>query len=402
MQKFKNIAVIIFVWVLLWISQIIFSVLYNPQKDYHLWIWSWSWTNKITHTGYSLQQIIDFVTSKPTEFQTGFIKKYNAWCKYGKGECRAFIWQDMFTSYKWLDSIQYIGKDLDISKPSNITNRFDEITNLNPRRRYPYLFSQYIWPSTSKEYPNKDEMKLTRKNTILLWEQGISYSCDRKKIDKISQLNYQEFLQAIQEKNPEYWYPCNNDELAHALAFNYYHYLDDVKNSSLYYMVASFHDDTPSITLSMPAIIQWREGNNKISAFLWYDKLQKHYKELQKGDLEEDKRQKIELQIDMAIERTVSELSLHILTKASELSTKQKDPGSCIHSVSCLKNKWYISTVIKEIKNNCTKDSISCEILSIGQRSWWIKDSGTLTYPVNGTATYAWRAEKELRWVKVK
>jgi hypothetical protein len=71
----------------------------------------------------------------------------------------------------------------------------------------------------------------------------------------------------------------------------------------------------------------------------------------------------------MAIERMVSELSLHILTKASEVSTKQKDPESCIHSISCLKNKQYISTIIREIKDNCVKDSISCEILSIGQKS---------------------------------
>ena len=402
MQKFKNIAVIIFVWVVLWASQIIFSVLYNPQKDYHLWIWSWSWTTTITHTGYALQQIIEFVTSTPAEFQTGFIKKYNIWCEYGQGNCHAFIWQDIFTSYKWLDTIQYIGKDVNLRVPSNITNKFDEITNLNPHRAYPYLLWQYIGPATDKEYTNKDGLELSRRNTVLLWEKGISYSCDKEKIEKISHLSYQEFLNALHNKDLNYWYPCNTDTLAHALAFNYYHYLNDVKKSSLYYMVASFHDDTPFITVSMPAIIQWREWNNKISAFLWYDKLQNNRKDLKVENLSDDKRKKIELQIDLAVERMVSELSLHILTKASESSKKQKDSESCSHSISCLKNKWYISTVIQEIKNSCTTDSISCEILSIGQKSWRIKNNGSLIYPLSNVATYAWRAEKWLRWVKVK
>jgi hypothetical protein len=98
--------------------------------------------------------------------------------------------------------------------------------------------------------------KLTRQNTIKIGEEAIDYECDRNKINKIAKLSYQEFLNAITDKNPDYRYPCYSDDLPHALAFNYYYYIDDPKNASLYYMVASFHDNTPSITLSMPAIIQ--------------------------------------------------------------------------------------------------------------------------------------------------
>jgi hypothetical protein len=170
----------------------------------------------------------------------------------------------------------------------------------------------------------------------------------------------------------------------------------------LYYMVASFHDETPSITLSMPAIIQWREWNNKISAFLRYNKLHNHYKDLQNKDIPEDKREKIKFNINIAIERTVSELSLHILTKASTLASKNKESLSCIHSVSCLKQKKYISHIITHIKNNCTTDPISCKILSLGQESWWIKNNGTLIYPINSVAQYARKEEESLRWVKVK
>ncbi len=401
MQKFKNIVFVFVVLSIWWISQIIFSVLYSPFQNWHLGIWSGSWTNTITITWFALQQFIDFKQSIPTEITTWWIYDYNSKCSFWAGNCISFWGQDFYSAFSWIDTIQYIGKDVDISKPSNITNKFNSINNLNPKRWYPYLFIQYIWPS-KKNDSNNETTILTRKNTVKIGEEWINYQCDRNKINKISQLNYQEFLDAISNKKSEYRYPCKSDELAHALAFNYYHYMNDPIKSSLYYMVASFHDETPSITLSMPAIIQWREGNNKISAFLWYDKLQKHYKDLERKDLEDDKRKKTEFQVDVAIERMVSELSLHILTQASELSAQQEDAESCRQSVSCLKEKKYITTILNNIKNNCSKDRISCEILSIGQQSWRIKDSGSLQYPINGTATYAWRAEKWLRWVKVK
>jgi hypothetical protein len=65
-------------------------------------------------------------------------------------------------------------------------------------------------------------------------------------------------LDAIAVKNPELRAPCQDYRLPHNLAFNYFQYIGDNNKAAYYYMVASFHDDVPGITLSMPAIIRGR------------------------------------------------------------------------------------------------------------------------------------------------
>lgn len=245
----------------------------------------------------------------------------------------------MISTFARLNTIQYIAKEIDLNQPSNITNNFYTLHTLNPSRVYPHRFAQYIGPSSKKYTDNNELTKLTRTNTILIGEAGIRYSCDMKKIDKISKLNYQEFLQAIAEHNPEYRHPCTSDDLAHALAFNYYHYLDNIEKSVLYYMVASFHDDTPKITLSMPAIMQGREGNNKISAFLWYDRLQNNYKEMNKKDIPDDKYEQLKNNVTTATQKMVSEFALYMLTKATTKAIAQKETPSCAHSLTCLEDK---------------------------------------------------------------
>ena len=396
MQKIKNTLFIIIILWIWWISQIIFSVLYSPTKNWHLGIGSGSWTNAIAMTGFEQQQFLDFTQSTPKDIITWWLQDYNKRCKYWSGNCIWFLGQDLLSAFKWINTIQYIGKDVDISKPSDITNRFNDINNLNPKRRYPYLFAQYIWPS-KKDNLNNEMTKITRKNTIKIWEQWISYQCDKNKIEKIAKLQYKEFLNALDSKNPQYRYPCQSDDLAHALAFNYYHYMDDPIKSSLYYMVASFHDQTPLITVSMPAIIQWRDWNNKISAFLRYDRLQNNYQELKKKDLPDDKYKQIEKSVDTAIKKMVSEFSLYILTQASMLWTSKKLSNECIQSLSCLQKNNLISESIAQIKNNCMTDKISCEILSLWTQLWWIKNNWTLVYPVDLGMKYN-RNTKQAIW----
>jgi len=401
MRKTKNIISIIIIWLLRRGSQIIFSVLYSPYQPSHAGIWSGSWTQHITQTGFFYNQLIAFTSSKPLPITTGLLDNYNESCAYGIWDCHAFWWQRLYSAFSRLTIIQYIGKDVDITQPSDITNRFHHLHSLNPNRRYPHLFAQYIWPSSKKSDTNTTWWRITRENTVKIGEAGIRYSCDMNKIKKISDLTYTEFLQAIADHNPAYRYPCTTDELAHALAFNYYHYLDNVEKSSLYYMVASFHDETPKITLSMPAIIQWREWNNKVSSFLRYDRLQNNYKELKKKDLPDDKRKQIEDNVSTALKKMVSEFSMHILTQATKLATEKKANNNCIHSTSCLKSNGYLSTIISQIQSSCTTDTVSCEILSIGQESNWIKSNGNLIHPDPST-TYTRKEKENLWWVSVK
>ncbi len=44
------------------------------------------------------------------------------------------------------------------------------------------------------------------------------------------------------------------------LAFDYYHYLGDAEQAIEYYKIAAMHDDVPSISIKMPAILARQYG----------------------------------------------------------------------------------------------------------------------------------------------
>ena len=79
-------------------------------------------------------------------------------------------------------------------------------------------------------------------------------------------------------------------------------------------MVASFHDDVPGITVSMPAIVRGRAGDNLVSANIRYDRFQNannQYKKLK--DKKGDESQELEKTMDNAIKKAVSEISIYII-----------------------------------------------------------------------------------------
>lgn len=376
-------------------------MLYSPELS-HLGIPSWSWTDIITTIGFKEQQLNNFTTSTPIPlYHNGLLDRYNKSCKDKNETCKAIWGQSFLGSLVRLETIQYIAQDIDIQKPSDLTNRIDKITHYLSDRNYPYLFAQYIWPSSKNNTTNTGDNKITRDNTINIGEQGIWYSCDMDKIRKISTLDYKSFIQAVEYKNPNYRYPCDNGDLAHALAFNYYYYLHDTAKASLYYMIASFHDNTPLITLSMPAIILWREGNHKTSSFLRYDRLHTAYKQL-KDNKNSDEQDNIQTTIDKSLKEMVSEYSLHIIDQAMLLAEKDSLPPSCLHSLSCLQTKKYITHIINTITQNCSSDKISCEIMDLGKEYGRISSSWILIYPSDDTMIYSWDEEKSQWWIAKK
>lgn len=164
------------------------------------------------------------------------------------------------------------------NKANDVSNRIISLTDLSPHWIAPYLFGSMMGPSSNKEKANQSD-KISRYNSISLGESGIEYFCDQEKIEKIKDLTYSEFIQAHEEKRSDLRSPCQDYRLPHSLAFNYFYYTNNTEKSSLYYMIAAFHDDVPSITLSMPAIIRSRNGDHMTSANLWYDKFQNSLQE---------------------------------------------------------------------------------------------------------------------------
>lgn len=85
-------------------------------------------------------------------------------------------------------------------------------------------------------------------------------TCDPDKIDAIKSLSPTEFISAVHSKDPRYRELCPDYRLPQMLAFDYYYYLDDAEQAIEYYKIAAMHDDVPSISIKMPAILARQYG----------------------------------------------------------------------------------------------------------------------------------------------
>lgn len=403
MQKKRlHILSILLIIFLRWISEVGFAIQYSTAKDSYLWLKSGDRVYKLAPKwGYFEQQIDNFTNSKPLPYQTSIIGKYQAQCPYGIGNCSAFLWQDALSAFYRIDSIQYIAKDVDIRSPSDLTNRLALLHDSSPQRYYPYILTQYIWPTTKSSFETEPvEARLTRDNTILLWEKGIDSLCDKNRIEWINSLEYSNFIKELQNPESKYRYPCPLWwELAHTLAFNYFYYDGNPEKAILYYKVASFHDDIPAITSSMPAIIEWNEGNHKISAYLRYDQFSNsiHNYSNNKENLREDELNSLERTMKKSLEKTGEEFNLYLLDEASALALEDNN-NDCATSKNCLEQQSYLQNTIRRIEDNCTLDPIACEILAIGKENDRI--SSSTIYPTHPDKSYIWNTETGERDIK--
>lgn len=405
-MKKRRKVIILTIW-LLWlrrISQIIFDVFYSTNKDNYLWIQHGQWVNSITSSWWYEEQHIDlFTKSKPIDYLPSQIWQFQNQCKYKEGNCVAIIGQDALSSFHWVSAIQYIAREVDTSNPSDITNRFGLLSDSKPKWFYPYILLQYLG-MPSKESPDQEHSQIARTNTIRLWEKWIQYFCDEDMITKIDTLTYSEFNQALEEKNTEYRYPCREGgELAHTLAFNYFYYLGDAISSIKYYKVASFHDDVPVITTSMPAIIEGKEGNNKISAYLRYDKFYNAATKLENKELNPDEIASLESNVAKALQKMVSEYALYLLSQATEQAKIEWKEESCYTTIDCLQQQWYLTTAIENILQTCITNTIDCHIIAIAEEHKRIQSHGKLIYPEEEqhNITYIWDTQQDIRTIGI-
>ncbi len=214
-----------------------------------------------------------------------------------------------------LDAIQFIGSNANFTKPNSISNRVDKLNDIAPLRSYPYVFAQIIGPTSQRDASNQTGAKITRNNVTKIGKKGMEYTCDAQKLQKIRRLTYSEFIQAVRNQDKFVRSPCQDYRLPHTLAFNYYYYLHKTDLAAFYYMVAALHDNVPEITVSMPAIVRGRAGNNFTSASLRYDRLQNSIQEANAiQQIDKDKSANIEKIIDTASKKAVSEISMYILS----------------------------------------------------------------------------------------
>ena len=228
MQRTYYIWIIISI-VIMQIAQMIFSIAYNPLQSSHRGIPSGNWTRYITSTGFQQSQQHTYISTIPTTITTtGTIKTYNKNCIFWLGQCQSIIFQQSKAILTWLNTIQYIGENINTSLVNNLTNHIDSVITFAPKWVYPYILGNILWPTIDTEHRSTWAL-LTWENSVTLGEEWILYTCDADKIKKIQELTYTEFLEAIRMKDKELWNPCQDYRLPHILAFNYYQYLQNNK-----------------------------------------------------------------------------------------------------------------------------------------------------------------------------
>ena len=386
MQRTYYIGIIISI-VIMQIAQIIFSIVYNPLQRSHRWIPYGNRTRYITSTGFQQSQQSTYISTMPVAVNTtGTIKTYNKNCIFWLGQCQSIIFQQSKAILTWLNTIQYIGKNVNTSLVNNLTNHIDSVITFAPKWIYPYILANILWPTINTEQ-RSTWVILTWENSITLGEEWILYTCDIDKIKKIQELTYTKFLEALREKNKDIWNPCQDYRLPHILAFNYYQYLHNNQKAELYYKIAAMHDGVPSITSAMPAIIQSSQWDYLTSASIRYDRFQESKKqyqqESQQRNKSNDKLYQFKKETEHSLQKTVQQTILYILslTYPKWLSATEWN----IHSKD-------INKTIDNILQNCTQDPILCELIELILQSWAIsKNSSIITLWWYQRDTDIWR-----------
>ncbi len=403
MQKYLKIGIVTIVLIIFWrISQIIFDVMYSTTKKSYLWLSHGQRVTSLAPDGWYFEYHFNyFTTSKPSPLKDTSISRFQDQCTYGQGNCYGFFGQDILSSFRWINAIQYIAQQVDTNEPSDITNRFESLFAIQPKRYYPYIILQYLGvPSLQTQ--DQIHATISWDNTVLLWEKGIRYYCNRDMLQKIKELSYQSFIEKLETKDPNYRYPCSQGgELAHTLAFNYYYYLSDNEKASFYYKVAAFHDNVAAITKSMPALIEGKIGNNKISAYLWYDQWSSAMEKYNNNkNLNPDEIASLESTMEKAFQKMVSEYSLYLITQASHSAGEQGESQECQQTLACLQKNWYIKQQLTAVEQNCANSTdIDCQIVRYGKEKKWIQSNGVLISP-DQKSSYIRKDDKFTQWLQ--
>ena len=118
------------------------------------------------------------------------------------------------------------------------------------------------------------EQKESRNDALLLAQKGEHFLCDQKKIFAITGTTEEEFIDTMSNTSSKDLLknPCPHYELPHFMAFNYFNFLSDPQDAADQYKISAFHDDAPSLTATIPALIYGRAGEHLKGATLWYDR----------------------------------------------------------------------------------------------------------------------------------
>lgn len=306
-------------------------------------------------------------------------------------------WQQLYADIMWISSIQYIGVNLGSDGDKGLYTLLDTLTTLSPHRAYPYGFAQLVVPMqrTAIEEGKEEEVLAIRKrsweNAIKLAAKGEYFLCDAEKMSAITGMTQETFIGVVyDETDTQHRNPCKSYEIPHYMAFNYFYFLQNAEDSALQYRISAFHDDAPSLTPLMAALVYGRGGEHLKSATLWFDRY------LNLADSEDDINGE---DAKRSLHKAIFEMQLQLITEAADATPQ------CGTSFGCLERNGAIRRTIQNSWNTTCRagqeqQNVRCIIIAAGLQEGFIRLNGQLIYPLDPNFEFLWSKEYGSRWAQ--
>ena len=314
-------------------------------------------------------------------FWSDVVKDYQSYCISQLWRFCSFLPHQQFqVDLQWIQTIQYVGKNINRYEVEYFIPLLEAMTNLSPQWSYLYYFGQLLWPINKLENNVPMDKKLASRNSSIdFGQKGIKYICNNKSISKV-QLAYEsidniEKLSKIWEYLPESVSsisPCASYKVPHQLAFNYYYYLQEPGSAWLYYIISSLDPESPRITKNLPSIIRSQENKHltKSTLLRW-----------QSSSSEDIKN-------SASLSNAIYQFQLYILSYAT---SQAQSSWQCTDKLTytCLLKNWFLTKTYQTINNRCRTQNYditpvsptTCKIFGVAKKLGAVSWSWKLRAP---------------------
>jgi hypothetical protein len=321
----------------------------------------------------------------------------------------------------WISSIQFVWWASEIWRSQNLYKILDNLTNLSPYWKYPYIFWQIMIPHLKKaEDATFLQKNQSRLESVTLWEKAMKFLCDSAKVNKIPNLSVPEFYIILNNpwEKEKYLNPCDTYEIPNYLWFNYYYFIWNSNKSVNSYKIASFSYNSPKALPWMVAVVSGRLWKYLTSSQIWFARF---YSDLEKlrSWVSEKEWELLKNDIKDSLKKSVFEFQLYILDQASWVYSWNN--WNCFHDYNCLLEEWLISVIINDIITDCSDTeninldnlfdmdiwydeligNINCILIWEGMKQWYILNDGNMIPTIKKTNNmeFYWDDEENTRWV---
>ena len=173
--------------------------------------------------------------------------------------------ENLYADITWIRLIQFIADNMGNGKYLEFTHTIlSHITKISPYFERAYeadlLFAPTIF--AEEEGPDIEKYKQLTQGIVSHAEVSLPLFCDMKKVEIIANSSISEKLwQRSDLKNP-----CSSGKIAYYMASRLLNDLHDGKKASIYYTLASMHDDVPEVSRILAILALSENGQYDKSA----------------------------------------------------------------------------------------------------------------------------------------